>query len=270
MSDAAPRKPEVEARAQHLLDTYGVTRPGDIELEDLAYALGIEVTYRPLTGADAHLVRVGDKGGGAINSSIPEAGRRRFALAHELGHWLLHADRTQLFLCLQENLRDYDASAEEIEANAFAAALLLPRPMMLPEHLAAAPSLDVIAAIAARFNVTPMAAALRYVSAFDQPVMVIFSREGKIAWWRRHDARMKGLYCEKAQALSPLSCASAVAATGEPSGAMRPVAWEVWFPHLARRSGRALHEQAVRLEHAPIVMTLLWAPTAGEVEGRGV
>ncbi len=204
-------------------------------------------------------MRVGDKGGVTINAAIPEEGRRRFALAHEPGHWLLHADRTQRFLCWQENLRDYDGSAEDIEANAFAAALLLPRPMMFPAHLAALPSLGLIAAIAARFHVTLMAAALRYVSTLEKPVMVVFSREGKIAWWRRNDDQMKGLYGEKAQALSPRSLASAVAETGQPSGDMQPVEWDVWFPHLAPRSGRTLHEQSVRLEHAPIVMTLWWA-----------
>ncbi len=31
------------------------------------------------------------------------------------------------------------------------------------------------------------------------------------------------------------------------------------FPLLSPRSGRTLHEQSVHLEHAPIVMTLLWA-----------
>ena len=247
-----------EARAQRLLDEYSVTRPEEIELDDLAYALGIEVSYRPLTGADAHLVRVGNKGGVTINSTISEIGRRRFALAHELGHWQLHEGRTQVFLCTQDNLRDYESSAEEIEANAFAAALLLPMPMMLPEYRRADPSFAVIAALAARFNVTLMAAALRYVSKFKQPVMVVFSREQRIEWWRRNDEQLEGLYFEKAQALSPDSYASTVAETGVASGEMQPVEWEAWFPHLPRRRGTALHEQSMRWEHAPLVMTLLW------------
>lgn len=267
MSGVSANLTEAEAAAQRLLDDYALTRPAEIALDDLAYGLGIEVIYRPLTGADAHLVRVGEKGGVTINANIPEIGRQRFALAHELGHWVLHRGRTQVFLCTNENLRDYRSSAEEAEANAFAAALLLPMAMMPPEYERAAPSIAVIAAMAAHFNVTLMAAALRYVSKFAQPVMVVFSREGRIAWWRRNDGLRGHGYFEKAQALSPRAAASAVAATGSPSGEMQPVAWEVWFPHLPRRPDVTWHEQAVRLEHAPIVMTLLWARAEPGAEG---
>ena len=69
-SGGEPRRLVAEARAQKLLDRFGLNRPSEIVLEDIAYALGIEITYRSLTGADAHLVRVGNKGGITISERI--------------------------------------------------------------------------------------------------------------------------------------------------------------------------------------------------------
>jgi Zn-dependent peptidase ImmA (M78 family) len=77
-----------------------------------------------------------------INSTHPET-RKRFSIAHELGHLLLHgyktphADRAFRF-------RDVHSSegnvAEEIQANQFAAELLMPRDQIL--RLVGAHSLD--------------------------------------------------------------------------------------------------------------------------------
>ena len=60
-------------------------------------------------------------------------GNRNFSLAHELGHWVLHVEQTDLgqkalvsdgeyFYC-----RDDSHSPKEIQANMFAAALLMPK-----------------------------------------------------------------------------------------------------------------------------------------------
>ncbi|HEY0862627.1 MAG TPA: ImmA/IrrE family metallo-endopeptidase [Lacunisphaera sp.] len=257
MSAAQPRLFLAETKAQSLLDEYSIHRPSEIILEDLAYALGIEVTYRPLSGADAHLVRVGDKGGITINAALDDVGRRRFALAHELGHWVLHKGRTQVFMCTAENMHDYDSSVEEIEANAFASSLLLPMKMMLPQHRTAEPSLALIESLAERFNVSMTAAALRYVSKFGHPVIVVFSSAGTVDWWRRNEETMEYVYLEKAQKLQKGSCAADVAVTGISSGDMRPVDWGAWFPHLPRRSGD-LYEQSIRFHNYGVVMSLLW------------
>ena len=93
------------ARAGKLLQMYGVNRPQDIRLDDLAWAQGIEIVASPLTGAEAHLVRVGDSGTITIRQDIPEEGRKRFAIAHEIGHWELHSAASQLFFCSADDMR---------------------------------------------------------------------------------------------------------------------------------------------------------------------
>lgn len=250
-----PRRLVAEARALKLLDRYGLNRPSEIVIEDLAYALGIEVVYRPLTGADAHLVRVGNKGGITINDSITERGRQRFAIAHEIGHWDLHEGRTQVFLCTAEDMRDYQSSVEEIEANIFASELLMPMRMMSPGIKLKEPSIAVIEEIASRFEVSLTAAALRYVTKYDFPLMVVFSSAGKVSWWRRNEEQMAFLFLESTQPLSESSRAAAVMA-GEPNDTETiEVPWEAWFPGIPSRG--ILREQSRRFENYDIVMSLL-------------
>ena len=250
-----PRRLVAEARALKLLDRYGLNRPSEIVLEDIAYALGIEVVYRPLTGADAHLVRVGNKGGITINDSIAERGRQRFAIAHEIGHWELHEGRTQVFLCTTEDMRDYQSSVEEIEANIFASELLMPMRMMSPGIKLKEPSIAVIEEIASRFDVSLTAAALRYVTKFDLPLMVVFSSAGKVHWWRRNDEQMAFLFLESAQPIAETSRAAAVMG-GDPNDLETiEVPWEAWFPGTVSRG--TLREQARKFENYEIVMSLL-------------
>ena len=93
----------IERVALELLDQYSITDPG-FEIEDLAEAEGLEVRRGELKNIDAWLVRK-PEGGGIIRlrDDTPEAGRVRFSIAHEIGHWFLHPRLSQgfLFLCTQ-------------------------------------------------------------------------------------------------------------------------------------------------------------------------
>ena len=125
---------KAEARSFSVLNRYGIETPR-FDLEDLAFAMHIDVEYGGISNADARLVRR-DDGTGVIrlNHSIVEPARQRFSIAHEIGHWELHPNVAQGYLCTASDLRDYCRSAEEAEANWFAATLLMPK-FLIPEAL---------------------------------------------------------------------------------------------------------------------------------------
>jgi hypothetical protein len=78
-------------------------------------------------------------------------GRRRFTIAHELGHWYLHADAAGSF---QRFCRDADLASttrQEGAANAFAAALLTPAALLRTEADACGLNLPLLAR---RFDVS--------------------------------------------------------------------------------------------------------------------
>jgi hypothetical protein len=87
------------------------------------------------------------------------AGRRRFTTAHEVGHWVLHAQGSAAgdsVFCRPNDLHRTDHL--EGEANAFAASLLMPEPLLRP---AADASGCNIAHLAQRFDVSAPAMKLR-------------------------------------------------------------------------------------------------------------
>src|SRR5579884_4050918 len=128
-----PNKVLAHAEANGIWSLYGFSSPQDLVLEDLALAMGVLVMDGPLQGADARLLRKGTKGLIRVKDTIPESGRRRFAISHELGHWLLHKNVSQVLACTSEDMvAQYKASDPEIEANYFAAALLMPETLFVP------------------------------------------------------------------------------------------------------------------------------------------
>lgn len=128
-----PRK-RPSVAAHELLNRIGVEHP-PVDVLRAAEILGAQVVSRKLQPETSGML-VRDSGVTVIglNSSHHEV-RRRFSVAHELGHLLLHPGRPLLLHeTVRVNFRDATSSTatdtEEIEANAFAAELLMPEEMV--------------------------------------------------------------------------------------------------------------------------------------------
>jgi len=106
-----------------------------VSVEKIAKRLNLKVTFEPFDGdLSGCIVRSKDGATIGVNSLHPE-NRRRFTIAHEIGHFLLHqGEEIIVDRNFRVNLRDAEASKaenpEEIEANYFAAALLMPEDML--------------------------------------------------------------------------------------------------------------------------------------------
>jgi len=128
------RRKSIRAIAQRLLAEHQInTAPVDVE--GVARALNIEVKKQ---NADPDLsgfvLRNPENGTVVIGVNSAHAiTRRRFTIAHELGHFLLHegetlrVDRTHAFrVNLRDDISSKGTDIEEKEANLFAAELLVP------------------------------------------------------------------------------------------------------------------------------------------------
>ncbi|MEC7264684.1 MAG: ImmA/IrrE family metallo-endopeptidase [Bacteroidota bacterium] len=94
--------------------------------------------------------------------------RIRFTIAHELGHYLLHSKTIPLFIDKQNKVLYRDSKSStgeismEIEANAFAAALLMPEKLIQNElDKMEVEEEDVIQYLADKFSVSPQAMSFR-------------------------------------------------------------------------------------------------------------
>lgn len=117
-------------RVRQLLANNSVAR-APVPVEELAAALGIEVKYSPgsqeVSGA---LIRDDSSAVIAVNNAQHE-NRQRFTIAHELGHYLLHKGTKLHFdedfsVNFRNSLSSDATDRLEIEANQFAAELLMP------------------------------------------------------------------------------------------------------------------------------------------------
>ncbi|GAB3832781.1 ImmA/IrrE family metallo-endopeptidase [Pontibacter rugosus] len=102
-----------------------------VPLEEIVAKRGIQIQAYDL-GEDVSGVLLLDKDKSVIGYNPNESGvRQRFTIAHELGHFELHRTHSELFVDKQPLFRNQDSSTGEFkkekEANAFAAAILMPK-----------------------------------------------------------------------------------------------------------------------------------------------
>ncbi|MBP0637991.1 ImmA/IrrE family metallo-endopeptidase [Cupriavidus sp. AcVe19-6a] len=167
-------------RAESLIAELGITSPQDLDIEAVAFDSGVEVVYEAMTGCEASLVGYRDRAIATINPSATR-GRERFSVAHELGHWHLHRGRS--FQCRVDDPSANLSSdrALEKEADRFASHLLLPGPLFKPLIAQLKqPSFQQLTKIAAEFETSLMATALRLANIDTLPVVIAsYSRDRK-------------------------------------------------------------------------------------------
>lgn len=170
--------------ADRLLQELFVSKPQDIDLEAIAWLQGAKVKYRDLDGCEACLTGSAELGRAII--SIDNRGhqrRRRFSLAHEIGHWEWH--RGRLLICQKEDIggsgRRRRGMAQERDANSFAAELLMPG-FMLKDRLRDFRTLNMHAVrqLADAFDVSRTAMAYRLVEMDHEPsILVAYGKDGR-------------------------------------------------------------------------------------------
>ncbi len=130
-----------ERRAEELLITFGLLK-SPVDVRQVAKKLGALVREEPFTGSErlsGILYRDDNiKVIGVNTAELPQ--RQRFTIAHEIGHLVLHqgdAVHVDTYHTFQVNFRDPDyrpgTDRRETEANAFAAALLMPEALVKEE-----------------------------------------------------------------------------------------------------------------------------------------
>jgi Zn-dependent peptidase ImmA (M78 family) len=116
--------------ARQIIRDYGITRP-PINVEEIAHSQGIEIVRHRFEGPESGFaLRDGNRRIIGLNTKTSRR-RQRFTVAHELGHLLLHegkiiVDQAVLRVDLRNDVSSMGTDIEEIEANTFAAALLMP------------------------------------------------------------------------------------------------------------------------------------------------
>jgi Zn-dependent peptidase ImmA (M78 family) len=130
------------AIAWEVLDRLAIKSP-PAPVEKIAKALGAQVRFAPFDNELSGMVYVKDGLPIIGVNALHHPNRQRFTIAHELGHLELHRDMITTAVHVDKDfpalMRDSNSATGmekiEIEANQFAAALLMPR-IMIQQALA--------------------------------------------------------------------------------------------------------------------------------------
>src|SRR5260370_13930259 len=149
--------------AERLLQELGITQPSEIDLEAIAFHLGARVRYRKLDGCEARIIGRNDAAIITIGKDCSDR-RKRFSLAHEIGHWTHHKGQT-LVCRVEESLPQGKMSPERV-ANNYAADLLIARYLFAPAtHAYPKLNFKTVDAVARIFNTSRTATAIRLIDA---------------------------------------------------------------------------------------------------------
>lgn len=178
--------------AEKLLRTEGMLEAAPIDPIVIATKKGILVQAKPDTaeGVSGMLLRHGNEFGIMYATHIPVEGFQRFSIAHELGHYCLdgHVDHV-----LKSNIHISQAGfvsgdPYELEADAFAAGLLMPAGPMKRLFRLNDPGMTMVETAAKKFNTSLSATAIRYAELTDDAVAVIVSTGSMIDYCFISDA----------------------------------------------------------------------------------
>jgi Zn-dependent peptidase ImmA (M78 family) len=163
-----------------------------IELDGFAKTLGLEIEYCPASGFDGALIcsKTNRVGTILIKNSIRELGRKRFTIAHEIGHYVLpHHGQAGSCLCSSDDVESWAQaiSEHEREANVFAGELLLPRASLSKKVGRSHPTFDVIRDIADTFSTSLTASAYRVIDLTGFRAAIVWSTRGVVRWFKSSD-----------------------------------------------------------------------------------
>jgi Zn-dependent peptidase ImmA (M78 family) len=102
-----------------------------VSVEDIAVRCHIVIKRASNSNFSGVLLRKEDVAFMAINSDESPT-RQRFTIAHELGHFFLHETK-ETFIDYRDNKKNIVRDKREIDANKFAAALLMPKKLLLKD-----------------------------------------------------------------------------------------------------------------------------------------
>lgn len=166
-------------RAQQVLAEHKVTR-APVPVEAIARKMGLLLRSVPLEEDLSGMIFKGDGAPNIVVNSLHHPNRQRFTIAHEIGHFQLHMSDIgsevhvdkKFFALARDAKSSQGFDRKEIEANRFAAELLVPRNLLLAElkgQVVDVDDVDLVSRLAQTFEVSAQMMSIRIGELMDDP-----------------------------------------------------------------------------------------------------
>lgn len=181
--------------AKKLLEDCGLDEITDLDMGLFIAGLDAILLEEELSNCDGKIIFGNSKTIIKVNSNIQFPERKRFVAAHEIGHLVMHKnmqlpdDTFSNFNVIAGMENALKNGKQELEANEFAAELLMPEQLFLKEARGNKFSPLLIKQLAERFKTSLTATIFRYLQ-FEQlhPVCLVFIENGRVRYWKKSDS----------------------------------------------------------------------------------
>lgn len=187
------RSSNAHLKALKILTDCGIDEITDIPMDLFVAGLDAILIEEELKHCDGKIVFGNSKAVIKVNSQIQFIERKRFVIAHEIGHLLLHKDMTlpddvfSNFNIISGMENAMKNGKQELEANEFASELLMPEQLFLKEAGRGKFSPLLIKQLATRFKTSLTATVFKYLQADLHPICIVFIENGLVKYWRKSD-----------------------------------------------------------------------------------
>lgn len=125
--------------AREVLAAQKLDGSAPVPVEKVARNLGAQVRFSPMDDELSGMIFIKDNVPIIGVNALHHLNRQRFTISHECGHWLMHKDRLSsdevhvdksYRILMRDPTSALGTETIEVEANRFAAELLMPRPLL--------------------------------------------------------------------------------------------------------------------------------------------
>ncbi len=173
--------------AQKMLEECGIDDPTEFSLEFLVAGRGATLIEKQLANSEGRIVFGKSRAIITVNSAIEFAGKRKFVIAHELGHHEMHRDLISVHNDNDASLEYFKNGHQETEANEFASELLMPEALFKRECNGKKFSPDLLRQLSTRFETSITSVAYKYFELGNHPICLVYSHNNQIKYQRWPD-----------------------------------------------------------------------------------
>lgn len=248
------KSPRVEVR--RILNESGILTPDQLDLDVIARANNLKIRYANLDGCAANILGLGNRGVITIDKSST-LGRKRFSIAHEIGHWVYDRHRG-VNMC-----KDIDMGSSwsgksrynpiERRANVFAAELLLPKDWFISAVSGKPTTFETVADLQVLFKTSLSAAALRLVELGEAPSLLLYFDNKRVLKRFKASSDIDGVLFPHKLLSESTTIWSRLFNDGKSSVASEQVDGDSWINH-PRAFDLVVSESAIRVRDEILVL----------------
>ena len=180
-----------QLQAKNLLDEKGLDEITNMDIKLFAAGLDAAVIEEDMDRCEGRFIPGKKISIIKVSSLIKSMARKRFVIAHEIGHLIMHKnikvhdDNFYNFNLIEGIEAFLKSGPHEVEANEFAGELLIPTRLFEMEARGKKFGPQLIKDLATRFQTSLTAVVHKYVKSEISPVCIMQVTNGKLRYWKK-------------------------------------------------------------------------------------